>query len=80
MNKNGPSYFDNYLCKINHNYDNRGNNSPLVIPKMKSESGRSFRIQGALVFNKLPKGVPDQNSFILFKKIILRSIWSFNFI
>ena len=50
MNKLGPSYFDNYFCKINHNYATRRNNSSVVISKVKTESGkRSFRFQGALV-------------------------------
>ena len=76
LNKLGPDYFGNYFCKISHNYDTRGNNFLLKIPNMKTESGRSFRFQGTLVFSKLPKEIRDENSFISFKRKILNRIFS----
>ena len=37
--KLGPDYFVSYFYNVNHSHDNRGNNSLLKIPKVKTESG-----------------------------------------
>ena len=61
---------------FNHTIETRGNGNRLIIQKSKNEAGkRSFNVQGALLFNKLPKSLSTKISICNFK----RHLNNFNF-
>ena len=72
IHKLNPRHFNNYFTKMTHTHNTRGNDSTLQLPKIKTEAGkRSFIFQGAQIFNKLPKDVREEYSFIRFKRKLL---------
>lgn len=63
-----PELFNNYFSRITHSYTTRGNRSLLNLPRMRTEAGhKSFKYQGALIFNSLPAEIRNEISFIRFK-------------
>ena len=55
-----PTNFCNYFERRNHSMATRRNNSLLELPKLKTEIGKkSFKYQGSLLYNKLPKRTRD---------------------
>ena len=63
------SNFSNYFVRTSHCKNTRGNNSNILIPKVRSENGRKmFAFQGAVQYNKLPMEIRNEQSFVLFKK------------
>ena len=69
INHLSPCVFENYFTKLNHRIRTRGNNSSLVIPRVKTEAAqRSFMYQGAYISNTLDKNSRDEKSYILFRK------------
>ena len=51
-----------------HNVNTRGNNKNLVVPKVRTETGRkTFSFQGAKVFNNLPDYLKIETSILRFK-------------
>ena len=63
-----PEQFTRLSHRQQYGKNTRGNNSALVLPPVRTESGRRmFAFQGALFFNKLPKDTRDKESLIRFK-------------
>ena len=63
-----PEHFKDYFSRLAHNYSTRGNHSMLNLPRMKFEAGRkSFRFQGALIFNSLPSKIRNEVSILRFR-------------
>jgi len=62
---------------FNHAIETRGNGNRLIIPKTKNEAGkRSFSVQGALIFNQLPKSLRTETSICNFKRHVNNVIFS----
>ena len=56
-----PEIYDSYFRRISHCKATRGNNSLLKLLHVKTESGRkSFKYQGALIYNALSADVRDE--------------------
>ena len=54
--------------RCEHEINTRGNGSCVVLPKMRTETGKkSFAYQGARIFNRLEKTTRDEKSILLFK-------------
>lgn len=63
-----PSVYQDYFIRSNHTKNTRGNHKSLILPKVRTESGRkSFAFLGAKIFNKLPNEVKIVNSIMTFK-------------
>ena len=76
INKIGPSCFHNTFQRFEHSYRTRGNKSIIRLPKVKTEFCRkSFKFQGARIFNELPPDMKNEIYFTRFK----RKIKDFNF-
>ena len=59
------------FVRFDHGKDTRGNGSRLVLPKVKTESGRkTFAFQGAMIFNGLPTNLMKEPYFVNFKRKI----------
>ena len=68
LNGLSPEQFTQYFKRHQHGKDTRGNNSSLVLPPIRTETGkRMFAFQGAQIFNKLPKDIRDEESLVRFK-------------
>lgn len=68
LNGLSPEEFSQYFKRHQHGKDTRGNNSSLVLPPIRTETGkRMFAFQGAQIFNKLPKDIRDEESLVRFK-------------
>ena len=71
LHKMGPSTFDKYFERCSHAIGTRGNDSLLTLQKVKTQSGRkTFQHQGALLFNKLPASIRNEQYFVKFKSAI----------
>jgi hypothetical protein len=58
---NKPQLFNNYFSRLTHSYTTRGNRSLLNLPRVRTEAGhKSFRYQGALIFNSLPTEIRNE--------------------
>ena len=56
-----PEMYDSYFTRMSHCKAMRGNNSLLKLLHVKTESGRkSFKYQGALIYNALSADVRDE--------------------
>ena len=52
LNGLAPRMFQDYFTKISHFKETRGNNTNLVLPKVRTETGReTFAFQGSLIYN-----------------------------
>ena len=64
-----PPLFKNYFKKILHQKETRGNNTNLLLPKVRTETGRkSFLFQGSKLYNKLPTALKQEQSVMNFKR------------
>ena len=53
---------------LNHSRNTRGSRLNLVLPKVKTESGKkTFAFQGAKLYNKLTRELKEERSMLLFK-------------
>ena len=53
LNGVSPHAFQNYFTRVNHSQCTRANTKNIVLPKVKSETGKkAFSFQGAKIFNK----------------------------
>jgi hypothetical protein len=58
-----------YFKVLEHGKNTRGDGCSLVIPRVKTEVGRkTFKFQGSLLFNKLPKELKTEKSVVIFKR------------
>ena len=56
------------FSKLNHGKNTRGNGLNLVLPKVKTESGKkTFAFQGTTLYNKLTRELKEERSLLLFK-------------
>ncbi len=56
------------FSKLNHGKNTRGNGLKLVLPKVKTESGKkAFAFQGTKLYNKLTRELKEERSLLLFK-------------
>ena len=63
-----PEQFSNCFKRHQHGKNTRGNNSGLVLPPIRTETGkRTLTFQGAKILNKLPKDNRDEESLVRFK-------------
>ena len=63
-----PKAFENYFTRNSHKMNTRNNNKSVVIPKVRTETGRkTFSFQGAKVFNNLPNNLQTETSLLRFK-------------
>lgn len=68
LNGLNPENFREYFTRLHHCKITRGNNSLIILPKVRTESGRrSFKYQGAYIYNNLSKSVRDETSLVRFK-------------
>ena len=63
-----PKAFENYFTRNSHKMNTRNNNKSVVIPKVRTETGRkTFSFQGAKIFNKLSNNLQAETSLLRFK-------------
>ena len=68
LNGIAPKAFENYFTRRNHKVNTRKNNKSVIIPKVRTETGRkTFSFQGAKIFNSLPNSLQTEKSFLRFK-------------
>ncbi len=68
LNGTAPQTFNDYFKRIEHNINTRNNGKNVVLPKVKTESGRkSFMFQGAKLFNSIPTILKEELSIIKFR-------------
>ncbi len=68
LNGTAPETFNDYFKRIEHNINTRNNGENVVLPKVKTESGRkSFMFQGAKLFNSIPTILKEELSIIKFR-------------
>ena len=54
-----PKAFENYFTRNSHKMNTRNNNKSVIIPKVRTETGRkTFSFQGAKVFDNPPNNFP----------------------
>ena len=71
LNSITPPAFRQFYNKLSHSMSTRGNNSKLLLPKVRTEFGRkAMSFQGALVFNELPPTIRNEQYFANFKRKI----------
>ena len=64
-----PPKYHSYFKVLQHGKNTRGGGSSLVIARVKPEIGRkTFKFQGSLLFNKLPKDLKAEKSIVIFKQ------------
>ena len=64
-----PPKYHSYFTVLQHGKNTRGGDSSLVIARVKPEIGRkTFKFQGSLLFNKLPKDLKAEKSIVIFKQ------------
>ena len=69
LNGLSPDQFKQFFKRHQHGKDTRGNNSNLVLPPIRTETGkRMFAFQGAQIFNKFSKDIRDDESLVRFKQ------------
>lgn len=65
--------FDDYFEINSHSQNTRGNNTLLKLPRIKIEFERKgFYFSGAILYNKLPRELQNQNDFKSFKKLLVK--------
>ena len=70
LNGVSPHAFQNYFTRVNHSQCTRANTKNIVLPKVKSETGKkAFSFQGARVFNKLTDEMKTETSILRFKTL-----------
>ena len=68
LNGVAPKAFENYFTRHNHKVNTRKNNRSVIIPKVRTETGRkTFSFQRAKIFNSLPNSLQTKKSFLRFK-------------
>ena len=68
LNGIAPKAFGDYFTRQNHKVNTRKNNKSLVVPKVRTETGRkTFSLQGAKIFNILPNSLQIEKSLLRFK-------------
>ena len=68
LNGIAPKAFENYFTRNSHNINTRKNNKSVVLPKVRTETGRkTFAFQGAKIFNNLPDDLQTEISLLKFK-------------
>jgi hypothetical protein len=68
LNGSAPSPYENYLKRIEHKMNTRNNRKNIILPKVKTESGRrSFMFQGGKLWNRLPVDQKEEFSIVRFK-------------
>ena len=68
--------FQNYFTRINHSQRTRANTKNIVLPKVKTETGKkAFSFQGAKIFNQLTEEMKTETLILRFKTFCK----SFNF-
>ena len=68
LNGIAPKAFEHYFTRHNHKVNTRKNNKSVIIPKVRTETGRkTFSFQGAKIFNSLPNSLQTEKSFLRFK-------------
>ena len=76
LNGLAPKAFEDYFKKVSHGKCTRANNMNIVLPKIKTETGRkTFAYQGAIIFNKLSNELKTEKSLLRFRS----SCKDFNF-
>jgi len=76
LNGVSPHAFQNYFTRINHSQRTRANTKNIVLPKVKTETGKkAFSFQGANIFNQLTEEMKTETSILRFKTLCK----SFNF-
>jgi hypothetical protein len=64
-----PPEYHTYFKVLEHGKNTRGDGCSLVVPRVKTEAGRkTFKFQGSLLFNKLPKELKTEKSVVVFKQ------------
>ena len=64
-----PEDLNGCFKRCEHEINTRGNGSCVVLPKMRTETGKkSFPYQGVFIFNRLEKAPRDEISIVLFKE------------
>ena len=68
LNGLAPSVYKDYFTRTCHTKSTRGNNKNLVLPRVRSESGRkTFAFYGAKIFNSLPNDMKTETSILHYK-------------
>ena len=68
LNGISPPDYEEYFKRLDHCKDTRGYNQCLLLPRVKSETGRRiFTFLGAKIFNKLPSNMKNESSIVKFK-------------
>ena len=63
-----PKTYKNYFKRIEYNINTQNNKKNIVLPKVKTESGRkSLMFQGAKLFNLLPTDLKEESSITKFR-------------
>ena len=76
IKKLGPEFMHNKFKFVSHNISTRGNNSLLKLPSVRTEVGRkSFEFYGALIFNKLPRELRVEESYVVFRRKIKTTLF-----
>ena len=70
LNGLSPHAYYNYFIKVNHDHSTLANKKDVILPKVRSESGRkTFSFQGAMIFNKMTDEMKSQASMLRFKTL-----------
>ena len=68
LNGLAPSVYKDYFTRTCHTKSTRGNNKNLVLPRVRSESGRkTFAFYEAKIFNILPNDMKTETSILHYK-------------
>ena len=68
LNGVSPHACQNYFTRINHSQRTRANTKNIVLPKVKTETGKkAFSFQGAKIFNQLTEEMKTETSILRFK-------------
>ena len=69
LNGLSPDQFKQCFKRHQHGKDTRGSNSSLVLPRIRTETGkRMFAFQGDQIFNKISKDIREVESPVRFKQ------------
>ena len=68
LNGLAPPVYNDYFTRTCHKKNTRSNNKNLVLPRVRSESGRkTFAFYGAKIFNSLPNDMKTVTSILHYK-------------
>ena len=72
VNKSAPDYLSNLFTSSNSDYDLRGKENRLLLPKFRTEFAKRncFSFTGAKVWNSIPFSIRSASSLSFFKKKI----------